>query len=75
MARPAGSAGAQGAATTELGRGPIGSGLSRQEPGSVVYGGLHATLEEHEALIALLLRKGRAARVRPGFPASIREEA
>ena len=56
MARPAGSAGAQGAATTELERGPIGSGLSRQEPGSVAYGGLHATLEEHEALIALLVR-------------------
>ena len=72
MARPAGSAGAQGAATTELARGPIGSGLSRQEPGSVAYGGLHATLEEHEALIALLVRFDSSCVERCSFEALAR---
>ena len=70
MARPAGSAGAQGAATTELERGPIGSGLSRQEQGSVVYRGLHATLEEHEALIALLVRFDSSCVERCSFEAN-----
>ena len=70
MARPAGSAGAQGAATTELARGPIGSGLSRQEPGSVAYGGLHATLEKHEALIALLVRFDSSCVERCSFEAN-----
>lgn len=56
MARPAGSAGAQVAAAAGAGRGDIGSGLSRQQAGSLAFGGLRARLEKHQALIALLRR-------------------
>jgi hypothetical protein len=56
MARPAGPAGAQGAAAAGAGRGDIGSGLSRQQAGSLAYGGLRARLKKHQALIALLRR-------------------
>jgi len=50
MARPAGSAGAQGAAAAGVGRGDVGSpsAVSRQEARSFTYGGL----DKHQALIA-----------------------
>jgi hypothetical protein len=56
MARPAGSAGAQVAEAAGAGRGDIGSGLRRQQAGSLAFGGLRARLEKPQALIALLRR-------------------
>lgn len=53
MARSARMAGAQAAAAAGVERGDIGTGLSRQEARSLAYGGLHARLQKHQALIAL----------------------